>query len=141
MADAVLQDMLKGVYHRRHYYEGNGRRFSVYLRSDRHGYSGSLVEYLPDGFVVPAGLSLPPQCEINPTSFYKERRRWRAALVKRINEELDVQRVIRLDAAGSLAAQDPFIRANLEGWPKGYPEVVEDDLTDWIDVKPHWYRT
>ena len=41
MTEDVLQDLLKGVYVRTHFYEGNGRRFSVRLRSDRHGYSAN----------------------------------------------------------------------------------------------------
>ncbi|GAB7536957.1 hypothetical protein [Burkholderia sp. 3C] len=137
MADDVMQD----VYHRVHFYEKNGRRFTVRIQSDRHGYSGRLLESLSDEDVVPASLNFPPQLEIDPTSFYKDRRGLRAELVRLINEELDAQRVSRLDAEGARNAQDPFIRANLEGWPNGYPGVVEDDLGDWIDVTPHWHAS
>jgi hypothetical protein len=135
----MADDVTQGVYHRVHFFEGQGRRFTVRIRSDRHGYSGRLLERLSDEEVVPASLNFPPQWEIDPTSFYKDRRRLRAELVRLINEELDAQRVTRLSAEEALSAQDPFIRANLRGWPNGYSGVVEDDLVDWIDVRPHWY--
>jgi hypothetical protein len=132
-------DVTQGVYHRVHFFERKGRRFTVRIRSDRHGYSGRLLEHLADGEVVPASFNYPPQWEIDPTSFYKDRRRLRAELVRLINEELNEQRVTRLDAEDVPLAQDPFIRANLKGWPKGYPGIVEDDLGDWIDVIPGWH--
>jgi len=136
----MADDVTQGVHHRVHFYETNGRRFTVRIRSDRHGYSGRLLERPSDGYVVPASFNFPPQWEIDPTSFYKDRRRLRAELVRLINEELDAQRVTRVDAAGSLHAEDPFIRANLKGWPNGYPGVVvEDNLDDWIEYRPHWH--
>jgi hypothetical protein len=132
-------NVAQGVYHRVHIHETNGRRFSVHIRSDQHGYTGRLVEHLSDGETVAASFNYPPRWEIDPRSFYKNRRGLRAELVKRINEELDEQSVTRLDAAVEKDALDPYIRANLSGHPDGFHGVVEDDLGDWIDVKPHWY--
>ncbi|WP_186214938.1 hypothetical protein [Burkholderia gladioli] len=135
----MTDDVTQGVYHRVHIHEKNGRRFSVRIRSDQHGYTGRLVEHLSDGATVAASFNYPPRWEIDPRSFYKNRRVLRAELVKRINEELDEQSVIRVDAAADKDVLDAYIRANLIGYPDGFLGVVEDDLSDWIDVKPHWY--
>lgn len=129
------------MHGRVYFFETEQRRFSVRMVSDMHGYSARLMEVLSEEEVVPATMNLPPQLEISPASFYRDRRHYRAELVRLVNAELREERVTRGAADSTGPIQDAFIRANMTGWPEGFPDAVADDLEDWISVLPQGTQT
>jgi len=52
-----------------------------------------------NGVIVPIGLNSPPRFEIEPESFYQNRKRYRNELVSLVNSELCSWRIKRLDQA------------------------------------------
>jgi hypothetical protein len=107
------------------------RVFQVLITALLDGYSARILERVSDQLSVPAGLDVPPRQEVDPTTFFSFRLYYRSELIELVNTELLSWRVKRLDEAEAREDHDAYIRANLKGWPDGYPYAVNDDLSDW----------
>ena len=111
------------------------RRFLVHISSDLAGYSARISETFASDDQAPNGqplvLKSPPRLEIDPGTFYRDRHHYRGELIKLVNAELAALQVHRISQDDDHQDTDAFIRANLKGWPEGYPEVTSDDLSDW----------
>lgn len=119
--------------HRSFLVHARNRTFEVTLRSSESGYAACVEEHLHDGKTVPLILVNRMALEIPPSDFFANRVRYRSELLSRIQEELKdgILERLNLDAPADLAKHDCYCRANLRGWPDGYPEVTEDDLSSF----------
>jgi hypothetical protein len=115
--------------------ERPGRTFEVRLTSDVTGYAVRVWEHIDIGVKQSVDFRL-MRLSIDPGTFYKERSHHRRILVGDVLEVLKSGHVVRLTSDSSeheISKSDAFLRANLIGWEKGYPEVTEDNLDDWND--------
>ena len=125
---------------RRYTVQARERRFLVRITSDIAGYAVRLLEET-DGPEVErmkaVDLIAPPRLEIEPSQFYRDRRGHLVELIRLVNTELYGWRVSERPEGSSIDS-DAYIRANLHGWPEGYPNAVDDDLEN-LDRDWHQY--
>ena len=108
----------------------HGRTFEINIFSDSNGYSAEVAELLDGGVRVPINLPYGPRVDLSPQSFFKMREHHRGCFVSDLKSEIRCGTVVRL--SGSTIPPIYFIRANLTGWPQGYPGALEDDMEAWI---------
>lgn len=107
-----------------------GRTFEIRVRSDVSGYEADVVELLFGGGTAPIDLPAGPRLEIPPSSFYSMREHYRATLAADLMCEIRHGTVTSLPASARPSTY--YIRANLRGWPQGYPDALVDDMAAWI---------
>jgi hypothetical protein len=107
------------------------RVFQILITSLLDGYSARIFERLSEQLSVPAALDVPPRHEVDPSLFYQFRLHYRNELIARVNTELLCWRVERLSEGEAREDSDAYMRADVKGWPDGYPYAVGDDLSDW----------
>ncbi|WP_321820867.1 MULTISPECIES: hypothetical protein [unclassified Burkholderia] len=116
------------------------RLFYVRISSEPNGYSARISEVFhgvaPNERCVPAALYVPPRLEVDPGALYRDRQHYRVELIKLVNAELAAWRVKKVSAAEVHLNTDAYIRANLAGWPDGYPNSADDDMSDWDHTWP-----
>ncbi|WP_259394494.1 hypothetical protein [Ralstonia pickettii] len=103
----------------------------IRITSTIDGYTARVMEEVSGGQVVPVALNLPPRLEIDPAEFYRNRAKYRSALVLQVNDELLVWRVTGLTPEQAGEDNDAYIRANLAGWEGGYPFASMDEMDEW----------
>lgn len=108
----------------------HGRTFEINIFSNSNGYSAEVAELLDGGVRVPINLPYGPRVDLSPQSFFKMREHHRGCFVSDLKSEIRCGTVVRL--SGSTNPPIYFIRANLTGWPQGYPGALEDDMEAWI---------
>lgn len=109
----------------------HGRTFEIRVKSDLSGYVAEVAELRADGATVAIDLPHGPRLEISPSTFYRMREHHRGYFLAELESALRDGPVVRLD--GATSAPTFHVRANLLGWPDGYPEAVDDDMAAWID--------
>jgi hypothetical protein len=112
------------------------RSFDTRITSTREGYSARVIEQPLGGGTRPVALHRPfaPRDEIGASYFYAMRLHCRGVFVADVEEATRTGRFDLLDDNASeteLVSSDCYRRANLIGWPDGYPEATDDDLSDW----------
>lgn len=113
------------------------RTYELILSSDISGYSVRIFELSYGG--KKEQVHVPNiRYEIAPATFYRARLHYRGYLLGMVMAELRNGIVHRpnpnVPAVAPEAKLDSHIRANLDGWPSGYPEACDDDLLDGADL-------
>lgn len=108
----------------------HGRTFEIRVRSDVNGYEADVLELLYGGGTAPIDLPSGPRLEIPPSSFFRMREYYRGMLASDLMSEIRHGTVTRLHDSASQSTY--YIRANLSGWPRGYPDAVGDDMAAWL---------
>ena len=107
------------------------RSFLIAISSTLPGYSARVEELLPSGERVPVTVRNGPRYELPPAYFYRMRQHIRGELTAYIISLLGYGQVDHLDATEDPSQFDCFMRADLAGWSEGFPEAVDDDMTNW----------
>ena len=107
------------------------RTFLVYLTSTLDGYHAHVMERVSPELTVAGSLHYLPRDEIGADTFYRYRWRYCKELFALIKSELLGGRVKRREPGEAPPDGDAYLRANLRGWPKGYPKAVADDISGW----------
>ncbi|MDT8840098.1 hypothetical protein ParKJ_21985 [Paraburkholderia fungorum] len=115
-------------------YQAAGRSFEVRLSSTTEGYTARVFEKLGTRGIVQVALRSRLTWLIAPSTFYRLRRHYRGELLGLIQGDLKNQAVDRVVGEPERGDFDCYIRANLRGWPEGYPDAVDDDMKDWLDA-------
>lgn len=108
----------------------HGRTFDIRVRSVANGYDAQVVEILPGGGTAQIALPYGLRLEIPPSSFFAMREHYRGMFASDLMSEIRHGTVERLPDSESPATY--FVRANLIGWPQGYPGAVGDDMDAWF---------
>lgn len=107
------------------------RTFEIEISSDISGYTARVYEFVHGGEIFPVRLNCPIRYEVPPSTFYRNRQHYLGHLIGEIKGELRYGLLFRLDQNDPSFEPEMincYIRANLRGWPKGYPEATDDDL-------------
>lgn len=119
------------MQHRNYEVRARNRRFIVRIMSDVGGYYGRVWELVSDSLserTAPVILNLPPRLEIGPGEFYRHRERYRAEFIQLVNAEVTAGRLHAHTVGSDHKTFDAFVKANLRGWPNGYPDATDDDF-------------
>jgi hypothetical protein len=110
-----------------------GRRFEIRLSSAADGYFANVDEVLADGQRRRMSVPYARNLELHPSSFFRMRRHYRGFFIADVQAALRSVVVTASPSETGQADSTLFLKANMVGWPNGYPEAESDDMSDWLD--------
>lgn len=107
------------------------RTFLIAISATLSGYSARVTELLQSGERVAIAVRNGPRNQVPPAAFYRMRQHYRGELIADVRAQLEYGQADRLDPSEDVSRFDCYTSANLIGWPEGFPEAVDDDMSDW----------